>query len=420
MAASESAEDRLRLPRAAEHAANSLPGLTGGATRDSFPESSSSAAAVERGAGAEEGEGGLELTSTEQGAAASTAALLASPAAGSSVSVTASSPEGVWIASLALMTAPVPVGSAAAAAAARPQKSRAGSLLPLLQGGVQPDDKAAVAPTCDGAASHEVSAFLADEGVDNVSESRLAGRTAGACVYAKPGFQQPLLAANLADAPGKKTGLEQTRAHVSRTMVLVGEHLDAHGAAGVSIEELAARTEMKQTQGEMLPRSSSLPRLASMTSGASTVGGTIGGREEEERWVPYYLTPRTRFAYEHHGRKMKKVFTFVDRGPGNASLYLLEPRRKVSGDDASIPKIVCGSTDPNLFGEKGRKEQEARDMTHQQALMIAIRGKDELPPDLRVELENSEFWCRVDASVPRHVLTVPTSVTCRISLCRAL
>ena len=60
-----------------------------------------------------------------------------------------------------------------------------------------------------------------------------------------------------------------------------------------------------------------------------------------------------------------QVFVFEDKGPGDASLYLLEPRRKVSKAallaGLPIPKAQCSSTDPNLFGTKSRAEQAARE-----------------------------------------------------------
>jgi hypothetical protein len=48
-------------------------------------------------------------------------------------------------------------------------------------------------------------------------------------------------------------------------------------------------------------------------------------RSEEEQmalhrsWIPYYLTPRAQETMTANDRKMVKVFTFVDKGPGGAS-----------------------------------------------------------------------------------------------------
>jgi len=187
--------------------------------------------------------------------------------------------------------------------------------------------------------------------------------------------------------------------------------------------------------------------------------GARNAPEEEEdetkAWVPYYLTPRTKQAFVLHRRRMKKVrarahththilvgttrtplgsslsfsfssssssfslspsparerararalshstngvaqvFVFEDKGPGDASLYLLEPRRKVSkavlAAGLPIREPVCSSTDPNLFGAKSRAEQATRNVPHDVALRIAVASKNELPEEIRVELELSMF-----------------------------
>ena len=48
--------------------------------------------------------------------------------------------------------------------------------------------------------------------------------------------------------------------------------------------------------------------------------------EDEAPMVPCYLTPRTHGAFRERGRRLRKVFAFADKGPGGASLFLLQPR----------------------------------------------------------------------------------------------
>lgn len=47
---------------------------------------------------------------------------------------------------------------------------------------------------------------------------------------------------------------------------------------------------------------------------------------DEAPMVPCYLTPRTHGAFRERGRRLRKVFAFADKGPGGASLFLLQPR----------------------------------------------------------------------------------------------
>ena len=48
--------------------------------------------------------------------------------------------------------------------------------------------------------------------------------------------------------------------------------------------------------------------------------------EDEAPMVPCYLTPRTHGAFRERGRRLRKLFAFADKGPGGASLFLLQPR----------------------------------------------------------------------------------------------